>query len=124
MHHTPLAALSRRILIALIGLPCALFSSMVIADDNKLLGFSTTPGIGVRLMDLTVSSKADGSRGTITNDGSFFSPMYVAVDIESPAYPLSDKVGVSVRSYATKFSLDTQRVESSGSTKPITLPRE
>ena len=81
--------------------------------DDKLQGFVITPGIGVRLMDLKVTDKANATSGTITNDGSLFGPMYLSIDIESPAYLLTDKIGVSVRTYASKFSLDTQRVETS-----------
>lgn len=106
----------RRLLPAVLAcLSCSLVPDSA-AADGKLQGFSITPGIGVRLMDLTVTDKSNGTRGTITNDGSFFGPMYLSVDIESPAYLLSGRIGVSVRTYATRFDLDTQRVESSGTT--------
>jgi hypothetical protein len=106
----------RRLLLAMFACFSGAMVPHTVAADDKLLGFSITPGIGVRLMDITVTNKGNGTSGTITNDGSFFGPMYLSVDIESPAYLLSDKIGVSVRTYATKFDLDTQRVESSGTT--------
>lgn len=83
---------------------------------RKGLGFSITPGIGVRLLDIDVRSKADGSEGLITNDGSFFGPMYATISVESPVLLLSKKVGLTVRAHASKFTLDTQRVKSQDGT--------
>lgn len=82
---------------------------------DDLLGWSVTPGIGVRILDLTVTSKQNGAEGIITNDGSFSEPIYAALNIETPTYLLTEKFGITVRSHTTHFTLKRQRF-----TKPPT----
>ncbi len=94
----------------------------VFADEDtappigSLLGWSITPGIGVRVLSLDVERKSDGYTGTLTNDGSFTDPIFLSLDIESPSWMLTPKVGVSVRSHSQTFRLSRQQVPSSTST--------
>lgn len=93
-----------------------LLSTHVHADEASpilsqlLSGWSITPMVGVRLIDLDVKRASDGQQATITNDGSFTGPMYVGINIESPTLLLGDNVGVTVRAHASNFRLTTQRV--------------
>jgi len=84
--------------------------------DDGLLGWSITPGIGVRVVSLEVKRHSDGYTGTLTNDGSFSDPIYLSLDIETPSWMLSPTVGVSVRSHSQTFRLTRQQVPSSTST--------
>jgi hypothetical protein len=84
--------------------------------EDPLLGWSITPGIGVRVVSLDVKRHSDGYTGTLTNDGSFTDPIYLSLDIESPSWMLSPKVGLSVRSHSQTFRLTRQQVPSSTST--------
>jgi len=84
--------------------------------EDGLLGWSITPGIGVRVVSLEVKRHSDGYTGTLTNDGSFSDPIYLSLDIESPSWMLSPKVGLSVRSHSQTFRLTRQQVPSSTST--------
>jgi hypothetical protein len=84
--------------------------------EDGLLGWSITPGIGVRVVSLDVKRHSDGYTGTLTNDGSFSDPIYLSLDIESPSWMLSPKVGLSVRSHSQSFKLSRQQVPSSTST--------
>lgn len=80
---------------------------------DPLLGWSITPGIGVRVVSLDVKEKSTGYTGTLTNDGSFTDPIYVSLDIETPSWMLSEKVGLSVRSHSQSFTITRQQVPSS-----------
>jgi len=102
----------RRWISFLLLVASACLSSVSAADS--LLGWSITPAVGVRLVDLNVTRNSDGFTGTITNDGSFFGPMYAAINVESPTFLLSDRVGVTVRAHASEVSLSNQRVRGSG----------
>lgn len=86
-------------------------------SDDKLLGWSITPGFGARVVSLEVKRRADGYTGTLTNDGSFSDPLYLSFDIESPSWMLaSSNWGLSVRSHAQTFKLSRQQVPSFTST--------
>lgn len=113
MSHDPRAKLVCRMLVAVIGvLPLLVHAENEGTKEDRLLGFVITPGIGVRILDLHVTRNADGATGTITSDGSFTGPLYVALDIESPTYLLNEKWGVTVRAHTASFSLHNQRVKS------------
>ncbi|HLQ25133.1 MAG TPA: hypothetical protein VK138_04560 [Acidiferrobacterales bacterium] len=102
----------------MLAVAICLLSLSVLAEEessqkkDSLLGWTITPGVGVRVLDLHVKRGSDGATGTITNDGSFTGPMYAALNVESPTLLLNEKVGVTVRGYATSFSLGNQRVKS------------
>src|SRR5687767_2580414 len=49
-----------------------------------ILGWTITPGIGVRLLDIDVTDRQTGAEGLVTNDGSFSNPIYLSLDIETP----------------------------------------
>src|SRR5436190_21363725 len=55
-----------------------------------ILHWTITPGMGVRLLDINVTSKQTGAAGRITNDGSFSNPIYWSLDIESPTLTLGN----------------------------------
>jgi len=80
--------------------------------SDPLLGWSITPGIGVRVISLDVKQKSTGDTGTLTNDGSFSDPIYLAFDVESPSWMVSDNVGFSIRSHSQTFRLTRQQVPS------------
>jgi len=84
--------------------------------EDRLLGWSITPGIGVRVLSLDVERKSDGHTGTLTNDGSFTDPVCLLLEIESPSLMLSSSVGISLRSHAQTFRLSRQQVPSATST--------
>ncbi|HEY3488176.1 MAG TPA: hypothetical protein VGL10_08925 [Gammaproteobacteria bacterium] len=80
-------------------------------DSNPglgILGWTITPGIGVRLLDIDVTSKRTGGQGNITNDGSFSNPIYFSLDIESPTLTFG-RFGATVRAHSTSLKLDHQR---------------
>ena len=83
---------------------------------DGLLGWSITPGVGVRVISLDVTRKSDGYTGTLTNDGSFTDPIYFSLNIESPSWMFTPKVGVSIRSNNQTFRLTRQQIPSSTST--------
>jgi hypothetical protein len=100
---------------------CLLPPSILAQEEGNqkkdgLLGWTVTPGVGVRILDLRVKRGSDGATGTITNDGSFTGPMYAALNVESPTLLLNEKIGITVRGYATSFSLGNQRVKSTNTT--------
>lgn len=84
--------------------------------EDPLLGWSITPGIGVRVVSLDVTRKSDGYTGTLTNDGSFTDPIYLSLDIETPSWMVSKAVGFSIRSHSQTFRLTRQEIPSSTST--------
>lgn len=86
------------------------------SKEDSLLGWSITPGIGVRVVSLDVKRLSDGYTGRLTNDGSFSDPIYLSLNIESPSWMLSPKVGLSIRSISQTFRLSRQQVPSSTST--------
>ena len=86
------------------------------SKDDSLLGWSITPGIGVRVVSLDVQRHSDGYTGRLTNDGSFTDPIFLSLNIESPSWMLSSKVGISIRSFSQTFRLSRQQVPSSTST--------
>jgi hypothetical protein len=73
-----------------------------------ILGWTITPGIGVRILDINVTDRRTGARGNITNDGSFSDPIYFSFDVESPTLVLGN-VGLTVRAHTTSFELSNQR---------------
>lgn len=81
-----------------------------------ILGWTITPGIGVRLLDIDVTSKSTGAEGRVTNDGSFSNPIYLSLDIESPTLTLG-KFGATVRAHTTSLKLDNQRFTEGGQTE-------
>ncbi len=114
MFRYPHSGLPQRLLAVMI----CLFSLPVEAEtesdnkEDKLLGVTITPGIGVRILDLQVTRNSDGATGTITSDGSVTGPLYAAISVESPTYLLSEKFGITARGHAASFSLSNQRVKS------------
>ncbi len=77
-----------------------------------LLGWTITPGIGVRVVTLDVTRKSDGYTGTLTNDGSFGDPIYLSLNIETPSWMISDRIGFSIRSRSETFEITRQEVPS------------
>jgi hypothetical protein len=73
-----------------------------------ILGWTITPGIGVRLLDIDVTSKRTGAEGLGTNDGSFSNPIYLSLDIETPTLTFGN-FGATVRAHAGSLKLDHQR---------------
>lgn len=88
-----------------------------------ILGWTITPGIGVRLLDIDVASKQTGAEGLVTNDGSFSNPIYFSLDVESPTLTLG-RFGATVRAHTSSLKLDHQRfpdsqtATTSGSSEP------
>lgn len=72
-----------------------------------ILGWTITPGIGVRLLDIDVASKQTGAEGRVTNDGSFSNPIYFSLDIESPTLTFG-RFGATVRAHTGSLKLDHQ----------------
>lgn len=88
-----------------------------VPPEDGLLGWSITPGIGVRVVSLEVKRHSDGFTGILTNDGSFSDPIYLSLDIESPSWMLrSSNVGFSVRSHSQTFQLSRQQIPSATNT--------
>jgi hypothetical protein len=73
-----------------------------------ILGWTVTPGIGVRLLDIDVTSKRTGAEGLVTNDGSFSNPIYLSLDVETPALVFG-RFGATVRAHTGSLKLDHQR---------------
>lgn len=72
-----------------------------------ILGWTITPGVGVRLLDIDVTSRLTGAEGRVTNDGSFSNPIYFSLDIESPALTFG-RFGATVRAHTGSLKLDHQ----------------
>jgi hypothetical protein len=73
-----------------------------------LLGWTITPGIGVRLLDIDVTSRRTGAEGLVTNDGSFSNPIYLSLDVETPTLVFG-RFGATVRAHTGSLKLDHQR---------------
>lgn len=72
-----------------------------------ILGWTITPGIGVRLLDIDVTSRLTGAEGRVTNDGSFSNPIYFSLDVESPTLTFG-RFGATVRAHTGSLKLDHQ----------------
>jgi hypothetical protein len=70
-----------------------------------ILGWTITPGIGVRLLDIDVTSRRTGAEGRVTNDGDFSNPIYLSLDIESPTLTFG-RFGATVRAHTSSLKLD------------------
>jgi hypothetical protein len=81
-----------------------------------ILGWTITPGIGVRLLDIDVTDRLSGAAGRVTNDGSFSNPIYLSLDIETPTLTFGN-FGATVRAHATNLKLDNQRFNEGGETE-------
>jgi hypothetical protein len=81
-----------------------------------ILGWTITPGIGVRLLDIDVTDRQSGAAGRATNDGSFSNPIYLSLDIESPTLTFGN-FGATVRAHATSLKLNHQRFAEGGQTE-------
>jgi hypothetical protein len=73
-----------------------------------ILGWTITPGIGVRLLSIDVASKRTGTEGFVTNDGSFSNPIYLSLDVETPTLTFGN-FGATVRAHSGSLKLDHQR---------------
>jgi hypothetical protein len=81
------------------------------ADDNPpgpgVLGWTITPGIGMRLLDIYVTDRQTGARGRITDDGGLSDTIYFSLDIEAPALTFGD-FGLTVRAHSGTLKLTHQ----------------
>jgi len=69
-------------------------------------GFTITPGVGLRHLGLDVTRQSDGLSGNISQ--SLQAKLFFSISIISPSYDFDEHWGLTLRSYSSLVSLDSQ----------------
>jgi len=76
------------------------------SDSHWWSGFTFTPGVGLRHLGLDVTRQSDGLSGNIAQ--SVAAKLFFSFSITSPSYDFNDHWGLTLRSYSSVVSLDSQ----------------